>query len=293
MTTKRKQILKAIAFASCTTMDDMVLTTGMERKNLHDNVKACLKEDLCERFKDDVTGRPAYKLTPKGRQWLEDDKDDSGGKPHAQVGKNSASKAAGSHVVGGDMSADPLPAGNAVKAPPKPDRMPVEVSADEIKDAQRNADLEVRLDSAGRSIVEFCEWLAKKAKVRCPLNLHECKAVVTDALSGTEINADLEAMALEQAITIKKNAAEIDDLEAEISSLHIRIALLESNKELPLTTRTEPERYIITDTYMQAQTREHANEIALELAKEIPINTPVMVFETSSARELRIDWRNV
>ena len=39
MTTKRKQILKAMAFASCTTIDDLVMTTGLERKNLHDNAK--------------------------------------------------------------------------------------------------------------------------------------------------------------------------------------------------------------------------------------------------------------
>ena len=112
-------------------MDDLVMTTGLERKNLHDNVKAALKGELCLRIKDDVTGQPAYKLTPKGRAWLENDKDDSSsGKPQPAVGKNSGSKDAGSIVGGGGLDADSLPVGNAVSAPPKPDKMPVAACAD-------------------------------------------------------------------------------------------------------------------------------------------------------------------
>ena len=65
MTTKRKQILKAIAVSDSTTIDDLIMTTGLERKNLHDNIKAALKNKLCLRIKDDVTGQPAYKLTPR------------------------------------------------------------------------------------------------------------------------------------------------------------------------------------------------------------------------------------
>ena len=59
MTTKRKQILKAIAVSGSATIEDLVMTTGLERKNLHDNVKATLKGELCLRIKDDVaTGYP-------------------------------------------------------------------------------------------------------------------------------------------------------------------------------------------------------------------------------------------
>ena len=43
------------AFPQTQTLDDLVMTTGLERKNLHDNVKATLKDELCQRIKDDVT----------------------------------------------------------------------------------------------------------------------------------------------------------------------------------------------------------------------------------------------
>ena len=50
-----------MAFASCTTMDDLVTSTGLARKNLHDNIASARKENLCQRINDDVTGQPAYK----------------------------------------------------------------------------------------------------------------------------------------------------------------------------------------------------------------------------------------
>lgn len=216
MTTKRKQILKAMAFASCTTMDDLALSTGLERKNLHDNVKASIREDLCERIRDDVTGLPAYKLTTKGRQWLENDKDNSSSvKPQPAVGKNTGSQDKGTRVASGDVCADPLPMGKAVPAPPKPDDLPVAAGADEkIKDLQAAND-----------------WLR------------------------AELGAAND---------------EIDRLRAG----------------------PNPTRYIVTDTYLMADSEEQAREIALELGKELPINTSVIVFQSHKARELRINWRD-
>ena len=287
MTTKRKAIMKAIALSTVATIDDLMTATGLQRKNLQDNLKACLSPvQLLERIRDDVTGQPAYKLTKQGRAWLDNDKDDSSTKkPHAQVGDNSASKDKGSHVVGGETRADPLPLGNAVKTPPKPDKKPVAAGADEIKAAQREIDAEVRLDMAGRSIVEFCEWLGKKANVRCPLNLHEAKAVVTDLMQANDLVAEHEAMAFNQAKTIKALSQEID-------ASHERIAALESNAELPLQTQMETPRYIITDSYTIAKNESEANDYAIKLAKESVIDTPVAVFSTHKARELRINWRD-
>ena len=286
MTTKRKAILKAMAFASCSTMDDLVMTTGMERKNLHDNVNATIKEGLCERMRDDITGLPAYKLTPKGRAWLENDKDNSSGvKPQPAVGENTGSKDTGSAVGSGSTRTDPLPVGNAVKTPPKPDKKPVAAGADEIKAAQREIDAEVRLDSAGRTIIDFCEWLASKAKVRCPMNFHEAKAIVTDLMQANYLVPEYEAMALNQAKTIKALSQEID-------ASHERIAALESNAELPLQTQMETPRYIITDSYTIAKNESEANDYVIKLAKESVIDTPVAVFSTHKARELRINWRD-
>jgi len=224
MTTKRKQILKAMAFASCTTMDDLALSTGLERKNLHDNVKASIREDLCERIRDDVTGLPAYKLTTKGRAWLENDKDNSSSvKPQPAVGKNTGSQDKGTRVASGDVCADPLPLGKAVTAPPKPDDLPVAAGAD----------------------------------VKVLLAMYD----------------ELEAMAFEQAKTIKSMRAEIDDL-------------------LLTKLNANPTRYIVTDTYLMADTEDQACEIAIELGKNIDIDTPVIVFHSRKARELRINWRD-
>ena len=260
MTTKRKQILKAMAFASCTTMDDLALSTGLERKNLHDNVKASIREDLCERIRDDVTGLPAYKLTTKGRAWLENDKDNSSSvKPQPAVGENSGSQDKGSRVAGGAMCADPLPLGKADPAPPKPDDLPVAAGAD--------------VNALINSINEFCGWLGLKANVRYPINLHGCKSVVSDLMQAVEVNIDLQATVLEQAMKIKSLQADIDDL-----------ILDQLDKQ--------PTRYIVTDTYLLADSEAQACEIALELGKEAPINTPVIVFHSHKARELRINWRD-
>ena len=238
MTTKRKQILKALAFASCTTMDDLAMTTGLERKNLHDNVKASMREDLIERIRDDVTGLPAYKLTAKGRAWLENDKDNSSNiKPQPAVGENSGSQDKGSRVAGGDMCVDPLPMGKADPAPPKPDDLPAAAGA-EVK----------------QLICAYDELRGMYDELR-------------------EIHAGIVAIASNQAEKLETLQAEIDDL---------LLAKLDP----------KPTRYIVTDTYLMADSEDQANEIALELAKNIEIDTPVIVFHSHKARELRINWRD-
>ena len=261
MTTKRKQILKAIAVSGSATIDDLVMTTGLERKNLHDNVKSTLKDELCQRIKDDVTGQPAYKLTPKGRAWLENDKDDTAStkatisKPQPAVGKNSGSKDAGSIVDGGLIGADSLPVGNAVSAPPKPDKMPV---------------------AAGADVAQLRDQIA----------------ILDTALNTTQAtNAALEANANEYQWRLANQAEMIDLQGEEISLLQNRLALLESNIEFSLEPATEP-RYIIAANYMLASSEDEANAIALEIAKNIEIDTPVVVFATHKARELRINWRD-
>ena len=221
-----------------------------------------------------MTAQADIKLTPKGRKWLEDDKDNSSCvKPQPAVGKNTGSKDMGIAVGDSGMTPDPLPVGYAVKVPPKPDKKPVAAGTD-VK--------------SGKTIIDFCEWLASKAKVRCPRNLHEAKTIVTDLMQANEVNADLEAMVLAQAMTIKNNMAEIETLMAVGAEMSKRIAQLESNDELPL--QTNPTRYIVAIDYMVAATPGQANDIALEMAKETEVDTPVIVFATNKARELRINW---
>ncbi len=278
MTSKRKQILKTIAVSGSATMDDLVMTTGLERKNLHDNVKAALKGELCLRIKDDVTGQPAYKLTPKGRAWLENDKDDSSsGKPQPAVGKNTGSKDAGSIVGGGGLDADSLPVGNAVSAPPKPDEMPVAAGADDI-------DIPV---------------VRKSLTTVMPTDKECCNAAKVVATTAgwhvvqlrEQVKA-LEANANEYQWRLTSQAETISLQGEEIALLQRRIKTLNGNAELPFSTDDAKPRYIIADNYMTASSEEQANAIALEIAKNIEIDTPVVVFATHKARELRINWRD-
>lgn len=245
MTTKRKQILKALAFASCTTMDDLAMSTGLERKNMHDNVKASMREDLCERIRDDVTGQPAYKLTAKGRAWLENDKDNSSSvKPQPAAGENSGSQDKGARVAGSDMCVDPLPMGKADPAPPKPDDLPVAAGAEEIERIHND--------------YKFAMYMIRKALC---IDHDDSVGIVPTIECLIESNNELRAT--------------VDQLYAAgppIASL--------------------PTRYIVTDTYLMADSEEQASEIALELGKQIEIDTPVIVFHSHKARELRINWRD-
>lgn len=149
MTTKRKQILKALAVAGSQIVDDLVDSTGLQRKNLQDNLKATLEAGLIERIRDDVTGLPAYRLTAKGRGWLESDKDDSTSKPpiptlltHKPMLRSEPSSSVTTPAGGGDISpavkdgatslavATPGQALTVVE-PPKPDEAPAAVCSDE------------------------------------------------------------------------------------------------------------------------------------------------------------------
>ena len=135
MTTKRKQILKAIALASLATIDDLELSTGLTRKNLQDNLKATVEANLIERQRDDITGLPAYKLTKAGRAWLEKDKDDSSSKPAAKI--SSVTPAGGGDISPAAVASDHLPVsassdeGAAATEPPTRDKMPVAASSGE------------------------------------------------------------------------------------------------------------------------------------------------------------------
>lgn len=128
MTTKRKQILKAIALAGSATINDLELATGLTRRNLQDNLKATVDAGLIERQRDDVTGLPAYKLSKAGRIWLEKDKDDSSNKPATKI--SSVTPAGGGDISPAARASDQLPVsappdeGAAVTEPPTLDKMP-------------------------------------------------------------------------------------------------------------------------------------------------------------------------
>lgn len=151
MTTKRKQILKARAVAGSQIVDDLVDSTGLQRKNLQDNLKATLEAGL-----DAVEALPqssAWEAVADRlrRAWLESDKDDSTSKPpiptlltHKPRLRSEPSSSVTTPAGGGDISpavkdgatslavATPDQALTVVE-PPKPDESPAAVGSDEMK----------------------------------------------------------------------------------------------------------------------------------------------------------------
>lgn len=151
MTTKRKQILKARAVAGSQIVDDLVDSTGLQRKNLQDNLKATLEAGL-----DAVEALPqssAWEAVADRlrRAWLESDKDDSTSKPpiptlltHKPMLRSEPSSSVTTPAGGGDISpavkdgatslavATPDQALTVVE-PPKPDESPAAVGSDEMK----------------------------------------------------------------------------------------------------------------------------------------------------------------
>lgn len=179
MTTKRKQILKALAVAGSQIVDDLVDSTGLQRKNLQDNLKATLEAGLIERIRDDVTGLPAYRLTAKGRGWLESDKDDSTSKPpiptlltHNPRLRNEPNSSVTTPAGGGDISpavkdgatslavATPGQALTVVE-PPMPDESPAAVGSDEMMEDQ-TVSLWSLIDERERTIATLYDTIASK-----------------------------------------------------------------------------------------------------------------------------------
>lgn len=151
MTTKRKQILKARAVAGSQIVDDLVDSTGLQRKNLQDNLKATLEAGL-----DAVEALPqssAWEAVADRlrRAWLESDKDDSTSKPpiptrltHKPRLRNEPNSSVTTQAGSGDItpaaahcstslaSATPGKGADVIE-PPKPDEAPAAVCSDEMK----------------------------------------------------------------------------------------------------------------------------------------------------------------
>lgn len=68
--TIRLAILLALADGAITTIDDLQIRMDEPRKKVVDNAVHAANDDLIKRLRDDVTGGPAYQITPKGREHL-------------------------------------------------------------------------------------------------------------------------------------------------------------------------------------------------------------------------------
>jgi hypothetical protein len=258
MTTKRKQISKAVAAGGSATLDDLVMATGLVRKNLHDNIKAALNEFLIERIRDDVTGLPAYKTTAKGRVWLLDKQNDSVTTP---AGGGDISPA----TLDGATSLASVPPGRAkvVIEPPKRDESPVAVRSDE--------------SALSKSVTEFCTWVGHRAGVRIPLNLRECKAVIENLKSdGAALTT-----ALEQAETIKIMQDLIASKDDEITELQKMLKGFGPGYQYAIM----PDYPDMTIHQSLANARLEAEDLANEGS------SPVHVVAIIDTAELAIKWK--
>jgi len=151
MTTKRKQILKARAVAGSQIVDDLVDSTGLQRKNLQDNLKATLEAGLIA--VEALPQSSAWEAVADRlrRAWLESDKDDSTSKPpiptrltHKPRLRNEPNSSVTTQAGSGDItpaaahcstslaSATPGKGADVIE-PPKPDEAPAAVCSDEKK----------------------------------------------------------------------------------------------------------------------------------------------------------------
>lgn len=68
--TDRKKIIAALADHGELTYDDMERITGVKRDKARTAVSDAKKVGHLVMHRDDVTGQPAYKITPQGREWI-------------------------------------------------------------------------------------------------------------------------------------------------------------------------------------------------------------------------------
>lgn len=164
MTTKRKLILTTLAKLGTSILDDLTEATRLQRKNLQDNLKACVDEGLVYKIKDDVTGLPAYKVSPKGTKWLANDKSGSAEKapiptlltvaPRSSVTQAGSGEITPAAAHCATLLASETPGKGAdVIEPPKPDDAPAAVCSDEIKELGIANDwLRCELDAANEEL---------------------------------------------------------------------------------------------------------------------------------------------
>lgn len=68
----RRKILASLAREGILTTDELAALTDLTAKQVRDNCAAARHEGLLTNERDDVTNHLAYKITPEGRQRIDD-----------------------------------------------------------------------------------------------------------------------------------------------------------------------------------------------------------------------------
>lgn len=232
---KRHTILAAINKAGVITLNELIDAVGGERKNLADNLKACVKDDLVFRDKDDVTNLPCYTLTPKGRQVMMNPPAHPANRAHrvtqAVSGVDNHGSQASGPIVDGCIAEHP-PEGLAVVEQPKPDDSPVEACSD------------VTIPPPPEYNPDAVCFDAKKREAAKDEEIEKLRSIIDLMSEDHHQNASLINTLTAQRNAWREVAYDVecdtpDGLREHIKDLQSRIATLEANEELPLNQPTQ------------------------------------------------------
>ena len=167
----RKTLIDALRQITSATLPELVDATGWPERKVRDTISDCKTAGLVSSERDDVTGKPLYRLTKAGAAW----QPPKMGRPvvdaKPQPAEGTISPAPRDREPPKDHAS---PEARGVVEPPKPVQKPARASSDEIE----------RMHVA---IAEFCAWLHEKTGVeRCPMNLPECAEIIERRLAEGE-----------------------------------------------------------------------------------------------------------
>ena len=168
----RKTLIDILRGLTSATPPELADATGWPERKVRDTLGDLKTAGLAASERDDVTGKPLYRLTKAGQTWLPP----KTGRPTNDVVR--PQPAEGKISPAPRDSEPPLdhasPEARGAVEPPKRAQKPVEARSGEIE----------RMHVA---IAEFCAWLQKLTGAeRMPLNLFECRAIMEARLAEGE-----------------------------------------------------------------------------------------------------------
>lgn len=312
----RQTIIDLIKKHTVCTVEDLADETRWPQRKVQDTLSDLKKLQIVKSEIDDVTRKAMYRLLPGAALG----KKAVSVKPQPAVGQiTPASTDRKPRVAGGvlasEAAAEPPAEAVAVIEPPKPDEAPAAACSDDIPAPdydprevsfnhrereqallEQRAELDAKLGFAQKEIASLRDrLLVKEEEVQALLD--DVRRQVQRAVAAEQNRDDLKARLLEAEVKVTELEIALksadDDADAkgiETFTLRQRIAQLESNAELPLSSN--PLRYLVTDRYMMADSEAEAAGMALAIAADGDVDAPVMVAALHSARELRINWRD-